>query len=170
MVTTGVLLRRLQRDPDLPGVGAVVLDEVHERQLDADLTLALLLDVRENLREDLLLVAMSATVEAERTAALLGAATPPGGDVPGALHPVAEVLVPAAPGVRRSDDRGVTPRLPRPRRRLRAPGAGRAGRRRAGVPARGGGGRPAVVRRLGGVAPTCSRCTAGSPPPSRTSR
>ena len=72
IVTTGVLLRRLQRDPDLPGVAAVVLDEVHERQLDADLTLALLVDVRANLRDDLPLVAMSATVEAERTAALLG--------------------------------------------------------------------------------------------------
>nr|WP_235558641.1 ATP-dependent helicase HrpB [Nocardioides sp. Leaf285] len=72
VVTTGVLLRRLQRDPDLPGVGAVVLDEVHERHLDGDLTLALLVDVRQNLREDLLLVAMSATVEATRTAALLG--------------------------------------------------------------------------------------------------
>ena len=72
VVTTGVLLRRLQRDPALPGVAAVVLDEVHERQLDADLTLALLVDVRENLRDDLLLVAMSATVEAARTSALLG--------------------------------------------------------------------------------------------------
>ena len=71
-VTTGVLLRRLQRDADLPGVDAVVLDEVHERQLDADLTLAMLVDVRANLRPDLMLVAMSATVEAERTAALVG--------------------------------------------------------------------------------------------------
>ena len=71
-VTTGVLLRRLQRDPELPGVAAVVLDEVHERQLDADLTLAFLVDVRATVRDDLLLVAMSATVEAERTAATLG--------------------------------------------------------------------------------------------------
>ena len=53
VVTTGVLLRRLQRDPELPGSGAVVLDEVHERQLDADLALALLVDVRDNLRDDL---------------------------------------------------------------------------------------------------------------------
>ncbi|MGA9716363.1 MAG: DEAD/DEAH box helicase, partial [Aeromicrobium sp.] len=71
-VTTGVLLRRLQRDPELVGVGAVVLDEVHERQLDADLTLAFLVDVRATVREDLQLVAMSATIEAERTAAVLG--------------------------------------------------------------------------------------------------
>ena len=73
IVTTGLLLRRIQHDPELVGVGAVVLDEVHERHLDADLTLALLIDVRANLREDLSLVAMSATVEAERTAALLDA-------------------------------------------------------------------------------------------------
>ena len=109
VVTTGVLLRRLQRDPDLPGVAAVVLDEVHERQLDADLTLALLVDVRENLREDLRVVAMSATVEATRTAALLGGA--PVVAVPGALHPVTAVWCPLPTGVRRSDDRGVTPRF-----------------------------------------------------------
>ena len=71
-VTTGVLLRRLQHDPELVGVGAVVLDECHERQVDADLALALLVDVRANLREDLVVVAMSATVEAERTAELVG--------------------------------------------------------------------------------------------------
>ncbi|MET1132821.1 MAG: ATP-dependent helicase HrpB, partial [Aeromicrobium sp.] len=112
MVTTGVLLRRLQRDPELPGVSAVVLDEVHERQLDADLTLAMLVDVRANLRPDLLLVAMSATVESERTAALVGAAgSAPVVQVPGALHPVAEVWCALPPGVRRSDDRGLTPRF-----------------------------------------------------------
>lgn len=111
-VTTGVLLRRLQRDPELPGVAAVVLDEVHERQLDADLPLAMLVDVRENLRADLLLVAMSATIEAGRTAALVGGASPaPVVAVPGALHPVTEVWCPPPPGVRRSDERGVTPRF-----------------------------------------------------------
>ena len=110
VVTTGVLLRRLQRDPELPGVAAVVLDEVHERQLDVDLTLALLVDVRENLRDDLAVVAMSATVEAERTAGVLGGATPaPVVSVRGSLHPVAELWCPPAPGVKRSDDRGVTP-------------------------------------------------------------
>ncbi|MCD4535118.1 ATP-dependent helicase HrpB [Nocardioides sp. cx-169] len=109
-VTTGVLLRRLQRDPALTGVGAVVLDEVHERQLDSDLTLALLVDVRENLREDLVVVAMSATVEAERTAALLGPGTPVV-DIPGSLHPVDTVWSPLPSGVLRLDDRGVTPRF-----------------------------------------------------------
>lgn len=112
VVTTGVLLRRLQRDPELPGIDAVVLDEVHERQLDADLTLAMLVDVRANLRPDLLLVAMSATVEAERTAALVGGAAPASVvTVPGALHPVTEVWCPLPPGVRRADDRGITPRF-----------------------------------------------------------
>lgn len=107
VVTTGLLLRRIQHDPELAGVGAVVLDEVHERHLDADLTLALLVDVRANLREDLSLVAMSATVEAERTASLLGDA--PVIRVPGALHPVRTVWCPPPPGVRRTDDRGITP-------------------------------------------------------------
>lgn len=110
VVTTGLLLRRIQHDPALEGVGAVVLDEVHERHLDADLTLALLVDVHANLRDDLVLVAMSATVEAERTAALLGDDRPsPVIDVPGALHPVEAVWCPLPPGARRTDDRGITP-------------------------------------------------------------
>lgn len=109
-VTTGVLLRRLQRDPALPGVAAVVLDEVHERQLDADLTLALLVDVRENLRDDLILVAMSATIEAERTADLVGGGTPAEiVAVQGSLHPVTQLWAPLPTGAKRSDDRGITP-------------------------------------------------------------
>lgn len=109
-VTTGVLLRRLRRDPDLPGVAAVVLDEVHERQLDADLALALLVDVRAHLRPDLLLVAMSATVEAERTATVLGGEHPaPVVVVPGALHPVRRVWCALPAGTLRTDERGVTP-------------------------------------------------------------
>jgi len=106
VVTTGVLVRRLQRDPELPGVGAVVLDEVHERHLDDDLALALLADVRANLRDDLVVVAMSATVEAERTAALLDDA--PVVTIPGALFPVDVVLVPPPARVARTDERGVT--------------------------------------------------------------
>jgi ATP-dependent helicase HrpB len=110
IVTTGLLLRRIQHDPELAGVGAVVLDEVHERHLDADLTLALLVDVRANLREDLSLVAMSATIEAERTAALLGRGDgAPVIRVPGALHPVRAVWCPPPAGARRTDDRGITP-------------------------------------------------------------
>ncbi|GAA3702557.1 ATP-dependent helicase HrpB [Zhihengliuella alba] len=70
-VTPGLLLRRLLSDPGLEGVAAVVVDEVHERALDTDLLLGLLGEVR-LLREDLTLVAMSATVDAPRFAALLG--------------------------------------------------------------------------------------------------
>jgi ATP-dependent helicase HrpB len=72
VVTSGLLVRRVQGDPELPGVSAVLLDECHERHLDADLLLALLLDVRGGLRGDLELVATSATVAAGRLAALLG--------------------------------------------------------------------------------------------------
>ncbi|WP_241249742.1 ATP-dependent helicase HrpB [Rhodococcus sp. X156] len=74
VVTTGLLLQRLQRDPELPGVGAIVLDEVHERHLDADLALAFGVDVRATLREDLLLVATSATPDTDRLTAALGGA------------------------------------------------------------------------------------------------
>lgn len=71
-MTPGVLLRRLLNDPELPGVGAVAIDEVHERQLDTDLVLAMLLELAE-LREDLSLVAMSATLDAQRFAQLMNA-------------------------------------------------------------------------------------------------
>ncbi|MBZ2195050.1 ATP-dependent RNA helicase [Occultella gossypii] len=111
-VTTGLLLRRLQADPDLPGVGAVILDEVHERQLDADLTLALCVDVRTNLREDLPVIAMSATVAAELTAQALGGTDPAGPapviTVPGILHPVREHWKPPPTRVARTDERGIT--------------------------------------------------------------
>ncbi|HTK63117.1 MAG TPA: helicase-related protein, partial [Pseudonocardia sp.] len=72
VVTSGLLLRRLAADPELAGVGTVVLDECHERHLDADLLLAMLLDVRAGLRPDLRLLATSATVAADRLAVLLG--------------------------------------------------------------------------------------------------
>ncbi len=76
VVTTGLLVRRLQGDPSLPGVGTVLLDECHERHLDADLLLTLLLDARAGLRPDLRLLATSATVATDRVAELLGPATP----------------------------------------------------------------------------------------------
>jgi len=71
VVTTGLLVQRLQRDPDLSGVAAVVIDECHERHLDADLALAFCIDVRATLRDDLALVATSATPDTERIAAVL---------------------------------------------------------------------------------------------------
>jgi ATP-dependent helicase HrpB len=72
VVTTGVLVRRLQQDAELPGVGAVVLDECHERHLDTDLALAFTIESRAALRPDLLLLATSATAEAGRLASVMG--------------------------------------------------------------------------------------------------
>lgn len=72
VVTEGVLTRMLQSDPSLEGVAAVIFDEFHERSLQADLGLALSLDARENLAPELKLVVMSATLDGERVAALLG--------------------------------------------------------------------------------------------------
>jgi ATP-dependent helicase HrpB len=72
VVTSGLLVRRLQADPELAATGTVLLDECHERHLDADLLLALLLDARAGLRPDLRLLATSATVDTGRLAELLG--------------------------------------------------------------------------------------------------
>ncbi|MEM1056986.1 MAG: ATP-dependent helicase HrpB [Bacteroidota bacterium] len=71
VVTEGILTRMLLDDPSLEGIGAVVFDEVHERSLPGDLGLALALQARELLRPDLWLLAMSATLDGERFAALL---------------------------------------------------------------------------------------------------
>lgn len=70
--TDGVFLRRLQQDPELGGIAAVLFDEVHERGLETDLALALCLEARAALRPDLKLVAMSATLDAAPFARLLG--------------------------------------------------------------------------------------------------
>lgn len=72
VVTEGLLARRLQADPELPGVGLLIFDEFHERSLDADLALALALDARANLRPELRVLVMSATLDIARVAALLG--------------------------------------------------------------------------------------------------
>ncbi len=93
VVTTGVLVQRLLRDPELAGVDAVVLDECHERHLDTDLALAFLVDVRATLRPDLRLLATSATADAERLTALLGAGTSVV-TAPTVLYPVREVWAP----------------------------------------------------------------------------
>ena len=74
VLTEGILTRTLLRDPFLEGVGAVVLDEFHERSLDVDLALALLKEVRATVREDLLLVVMSATLDAGPVAEFLDGA------------------------------------------------------------------------------------------------
>ncbi|GGS94219.1 ATP-dependent helicase [Planobispora rosea] len=97
VVTTGVLLQRLQRDPELGGVDVVLLDECHERHLDADTALAFLLDVRATLRPDLRLLATSATADAAPWARLLGTgedATAPIIHASGTLHPVTAIWAP----------------------------------------------------------------------------
>lgn len=72
VVTEGILTRMIQDDPELPGVGAILFDEFHERSLNADLGLALALDIRGALRPDLVLLPMSATLDAAPVAALMG--------------------------------------------------------------------------------------------------
>ncbi len=71
VITEGLLTRRLQADPELPGVGLVIFDEFHERSLDADLALALTLDARANLNDGLRVLVMSATLDTQRVSALL---------------------------------------------------------------------------------------------------
>jgi ATP-dependent helicase HrpB len=108
-VTPGILLRRLLSDPGLDGVAAVVLDEVHERGLETDLLIGMLAEVRE-LRGDLTVVAMSATLDAPRFAALLrtdDGIPVPVVDSPSVLHPLETEWRPVA--VARLDGRGVTP-------------------------------------------------------------
>jgi ATP-dependent helicase HrpB len=73
VVTEGILTRRLQQDPELSGVGLVIFDEFHERNLHSDLALSLCLDAQQGLREDLKLLVMSATLDGERIARLLSA-------------------------------------------------------------------------------------------------
>jgi len=72
VVTEGILTRMLQEDSALPGVGCVIFDEFHERSLNADLGLALCLESQRNLREDLRIVVMSATLDLQPLARLLG--------------------------------------------------------------------------------------------------
>ena len=72
VVTEGILTRMIQSDPSLDGVGAVIFDEFHERSLNADLGLALSLEIRSALRDDLILLAMSATLDADPVARLMG--------------------------------------------------------------------------------------------------
>ncbi|KNY07893.1 ATP-dependent helicase HrpB [Microbacterium sp. GCS4] len=106
-VTAGVLLRRMLDDPGLDGVDAVIIDEVHERALETDLLIGLLSEVRE-LREDLVLVAMSATLDASRLSVVIGTDAAPAPivdhDVP--AFPLTERWAPSSGP--RLDERGVT--------------------------------------------------------------
>jgi ATP-dependent helicase HrpB len=85
VVTTGLLVRRLLADPGLEGVSTVILDEIHERSLEADLALALCLDAQAMLRPELRLLAMSATLDGARLSALMAA---PIVESAGRMHPV----------------------------------------------------------------------------------
>ncbi|BCB83019.1 ATP-dependent helicase HrpB [Phytohabitans suffuscus] len=109
VVTTGVLVRRLQRDPDLPGTGAVILDECHERQLESDLALAFCVDVRATLRPDLWLLATSATADAAALARALGTGEVVVADE--ASHPVDVVWAPPPGPVDAPHGLRVDPRL-----------------------------------------------------------
>ncbi|MEU1431357.1 ATP-dependent helicase HrpB [Nocardia sp. NPDC005746] len=114
VVTSGLLVRRLQKDPELDGVDVVVLDECHERHLDADLLLALLLDARAGLRPDLRVLATSATVAADRLSVLLGGESEPSApvlEVHGRTYPVEFDYVPPLPRERIEQQVARTTRL-----------------------------------------------------------
>lgn len=96
VVTEGILTRRLQRDPALEDIGLVIFDEFHERNLHADLALALCLDSQRSLREDLRLLVMSATLDGAAVAGLLGNA--PILTSEGRSHPVSVHYLARDPG------------------------------------------------------------------------
>jgi ATP-dependent helicase HrpB len=107
VLTEGVLTRRLQNDPELPGVGLVIFDEVHERNLTADLGLALALDVASTIRPDLRILAMSATPDVEGLTRLLDA---PVIESAGRMFDIEMHWMPSAPANRGGGRRG--PRRP----------------------------------------------------------
>ena len=98
VVTEGILTRMVQRDPDLSGVACVIFDEFHERSLHADLGLALVLESRAVLRPDLRVLVMSATLDGDAVARLLGEA--PVIRSVGRLYPVETRYLPPSPGQR----------------------------------------------------------------------
>ena len=110
-VTTGVLLRRLLRDPEATGIAAIILDEVHERQLDTDLTFAMVQQLGQLRDEPLDIVVMSATLDAQLWADLLASEQEKPAEilsVDAVTHPLREQWAPL-PGHQRSlDARGVT--------------------------------------------------------------
>ncbi|WP_373871230.1 ATP-dependent RNA helicase [Actinoplanes xinjiangensis] len=113
VVTTGLLVRRLQADPELAGVTTVILDECHERHLDSDLALAFLVEVRAALRPDLRVLATSATADADRLATVLGE---PGRPAPivtarARTYPVEVIWAPPATPVTPPHGLRVDPRL-----------------------------------------------------------
>ncbi|MFD8206399.1 ATP-dependent helicase HrpB [Streptomyces sp. NPDC059695] len=115
VVTTGILLQRLQRDPELAGVDVVLLDECHERHLDADTAMAFLVDVRAALRPELKLIAASATSDAAAWADLL-TVLDGGGPAPvvrseGEVHGCRVFFAEPPPGIRPAHGTWVDPAL-----------------------------------------------------------
>src|ERR1700712_4748605 len=104
VLTEGILNRQLLDDPYLEGIGAVILDEFHERSLHTDVAIALLREVQETVREDLILIVMSATLDAEPVGAFLGRLGSPAPivRVPGRTFPVTVSF--HAPAVERLHD------------------------------------------------------------------
>lgn len=92
VITEGILTRMIQSDPTLPGVSAVIFDEFHERSLDADLGLALTWEARNALRDDLLVLVMSATLDADPVADMLN--NPPVITSKGRVFPVETIWLP----------------------------------------------------------------------------
>ncbi len=95
VVTEGILCRRLQQDPELADTGLIIFDEFHERSLNSDLAFTLCLDVRAGLRDDLRLLVMSATMDAEPVSRLLGNAPIISGQ--GRIWPVTVTHLPPVP-------------------------------------------------------------------------
>ncbi|MCI5122294.1 MAG: DEAD/DEAH box helicase, partial [Candidatus Electrothrix sp. AUS4] len=95
VITEGILCRRLQQDPELSDIGLVIFDEFHERSLDSDLAFTLCLDVLAGLREDLRILVMSATMDAEAVSSLLGNAPIINGE--GRIFPVRKEFLPPLP-------------------------------------------------------------------------
>ncbi|MGB7157624.1 MAG: ATP-dependent helicase C-terminal domain-containing protein [Tepidisphaeraceae bacterium] len=96
VLTEGILSRQLLADPFLEGIGCVILDEFHERSLHTDLAVAMLREVQQTVREDLILIVMSATLEAEPVAKFLGGC--PIVRSQGRLFPIEHVYVQPSPG------------------------------------------------------------------------
>jgi ATP-dependent helicase HrpB len=123
VLTEGIFVNRIQADPELAGVSAVLFDEVHERSLDSDFGLALALDAQAALRPDLRLIAMSATLDGGRYATLMDGA--PVIESEGRAHPlelrylgrspelrIEDAMASAIRGALRNDDGGILAFLP----------------------------------------------------------
>lgn len=102
VVTEGIFVNRIQTDPELVGVSAVLFDEVHERSLDSDFGLAVALDAQSALRPDLRLVAMSATLDGGRFSTLMDGA--PLVESAGRSHPIDVRHLPRSAERRIEDD------------------------------------------------------------------